>query len=100
MLMKSVDEGPPQLDVVVEVPRGSFRKRGSTGQLDFVSPVSCPFNYVSVPGWLGLEANLLDAVLLVPRPPAGSELRVQAFGAVGMADRGMYDDKLIFSSAP
>jgi inorganic pyrophosphatase len=90
----------PQVDVVVEIPRGSFLKRGSTGQLDFVSPFPCPFNYGSVPGWLGLEGDLLDAVVLGPRLPAGSEVRMQVFGAVGMADRGMYDDKLICSRHP
>jgi inorganic pyrophosphatase len=94
------DQTPPQVDVVVEIPRGSILKRGSTGQLDFVSPIPCPFNYGSVPGWLGLEGDLLDAVVLGPRLRAGSGVRVQAFGAVGMADRGMYDDKLICSRRP
>ena len=91
---------PPQVDVVIEIPRGSFLKRGSSGQLDFVSPVPSPFNYGSVPGWLGLEGDLLDAVVLGPRLRAGTGVKVQAFGAVGMADRGMYDDKLICASRP
>ena len=90
----------PQVDVVVEIPRGSFLKRGSTGQLDFVSPIPCPFNYGSVPGWIGLEGDLLDAVVLGPRLRAGTGVTVRAFGAVGMADRGMYDDKLICASRP
>lgn len=93
-------ETPPTLDVVIEVPRGSFLKRGSTGQLDFVSPFPCPFNYGSVPEWLGLEGDLLDAVVLGRRLPLGGRVRVQAFGAVGMADRGMYDDKLICAKQP
>jgi hypothetical protein len=41
---------PPELDVVIEIPKGSFLKRGSAGQIDFVSPLPCPFNYGSVPG--------------------------------------------------
>lgn len=90
----------PRVEVVVEVPRGSFLKRGSNGQLDFISPVPCPFNYGSVPGWLGLEGDLLDAVVLGPRLRAGTKVRVRAFGAVGMADRGMYDDKLICAFQP
>lgn len=95
MLKETVDLDVSRLDVVIEIPRGSFLKRGSTGQLDFVSPIPCPFNYGSVPGWAGLEGDLLDAVVLGPRLPAGTGVRVRAFGAVGMADRGMYDDKLI-----
>jgi len=90
----------PQVEVMIEIPRGSFLKRGSSGQLDFVSPIPCPFNYGSVPGWIGLEGDLLDAVVLGPRLRAGTGVKVQAFGAVGMADRGMYDDKLICASLP
>jgi inorganic pyrophosphatase len=88
------------VEVVVEIPRGSFLKRGSTGQLDFVSPLPCPFNYGSVPGWIGLEGDLLDAVVLGRRLPAGSGVKVRAVGAIGMADRGMYDDKLICARGP
>lgn len=51
---------------MIEIPRGSFRKRGSTGYIDFVSPLRCPFNYGSAPTHLGLEGNLLDAVVLEP----------------------------------
>ena len=50
---------PPELEVVIEDPRGSFLKRGSTGQVDFVSPLPCPFNYGSVPKYPGLEGDLL-----------------------------------------
>ena len=45
----------PELEVVIEVPRGSFLKRGSTGRVDFVSPLPCPYNYGSVPQYIGLE---------------------------------------------
>src|SRR6476619_8099384 len=55
---------PIELDAVVEVPLGSFLKRGSTGKVDFISPVPCPFNYGSVPQYLGREGDLLDAVVL------------------------------------
>ncbi len=58
---------PPEVEVVVEIPRGSFLKRGSTGHIDFVSPLPCPFNYGSVPAYLGLEGDLLDALVLGPR---------------------------------
>src|SRR3954447_25004428 len=88
---------PPQLEVVIEIPRGSFLKRGSTGHIDFVSPLPCPFNYGSVPTHIGLEGDLLDAVVLGPRLAAGTRIRIPAWGAVTLVDRGMSDDKLICS---
>jgi inorganic pyrophosphatase len=96
------DEGtdPLLVDVIIEVPRGSFLKRGSTGHVDFVSPLPCPFNYGSVPSYLGQEGDLLDAVVLGPRLPFGARTRVRAWGAVTLTDRGMSDDKLICSHSP
>ena len=93
------EPGPlaPELDVVIEVPRGSFVKRGSTGHVDFISPLPCPFNYGSVPAYLGREGDLLDALVLGPRLPLGARVRVKAWGAVILTDRGMTDDKLICS---
>jgi inorganic pyrophosphatase len=85
----------PLIDVVVEIPRGSFLKRGSTGRVDFVSPLRCPFNYGSVPQLIGLEGGLLDALVLGPRLPVGARVRVPAWGAVSQTDRGMMDHKLI-----
>ncbi len=91
---------PPEVEVLIEIPRGSFLKRGSTGHIDFVSPLPCPFNYGSVPTHIGLEGDLLDAVVLGPRLAAGTRVRVAVRGAVTLTDRGMSDDKLICSAAP
>jgi inorganic pyrophosphatase len=91
---------PPEVEVLIEVPRGSFLKRGSTGHVDFVSPLPCPFNYGSVPQYVGLEGDLLDALVLGPRLPLGTRTRVRAWGAVVLTDRGMTDDKLICSRQP
>lgn len=91
---------PSELDVVIEIPRGSFLKRGSTGHIDFVSPLPCPFNYGSVPHYLGQEGDLLDAVVLGPRLRVGTRLKIRAWGAVILTDRGMTDDKLICSGSP
>ena len=88
------------VEVIIEIPRGSFLKRGSTGHIDFVSPLPCPYNYGSVPDLIGLEGDLLDALILGPRIPCGQKVRVPAWGAVGLADRGMYDDKLVCSLSP
>ena len=93
-------ETAPLVDVVIEVPRGSFLKRGSLGHVDFVSPLPCPYNYGSVPTHIGLEGDLLDAVVLGPRLRLGSTARVTAWGAVTLVDRGIADDKLICGVMP
>ena len=80
------------------MPRGSFLKRGSTGRIDFISPLPCPFNYGSVPAYVGLEGDLLDALVLGPRLALGARVRVKAWGAVTLTDRGMCDDKLVCSA--
>ncbi len=88
------------VDVVIEVPRGSFVKRRSTGHIDFFSPLPCPFNYGSVPDYLGLDGDLLDAVVIGPRLPLGAKVRVKAWDAVRLTDGGKTDDKLICSNHP
>lgn len=88
-----------EVEVVIEVPRGSFLKRGSSGRIDFVSPLPCPYNYGAVPTLLGLEGDLLDALVLGPRRRLGTRTRLGAWGAVTLTDRGMSDDKLICSDA-
>jgi inorganic pyrophosphatase len=96
--MSEQTPAPPQVEVVIEIPRGSFLKRGSSGQIDFISPLPCPFNYGSVPQYIGQEGDLLDAVVLGPRLARGTRVRVKAWGAVILTDRGMTDDKLICSN--
>ena len=96
-LADSLSSAPPEVEVVIEVPRGSFLKRGSSGSIDFISPLPCPFNYGAVPTHLGLEGDLLDALVLGPRLRLGTRTRVKAWGAVTFTDRGMSDDKLICS---
>lgn len=91
---------PPVLEIVIEVPRGSFLKRGPSGRVDFVSPLPCPYNYGSVPGVIGLEGDLLDALVLGPRLPYGAHVTLPAWGAVTLMDRGMIDDKLICCPHP
>ena len=94
---RAAQASPPEVEVVIEVPRGSFLKRGSTGRIDFVSPLPCPYNYGAVPTHLGLEGDLLDALVLGPRRRYGARMRIRAWGAVTLTDRGMCDDKLICS---
>ena len=98
--LSRVSREPRRVEVRIEIPKGSFLKVGSDGTLDFLSPLPCPFNYGSVPDMLGLEGDLLDAVVLGPRLPRGSSVEVDVLAAVGLFDRGLYDDKLICSSWP
>jgi inorganic pyrophosphatase len=65
--------------------------------VDFVSPLPCPFNYGSVPRYIGLEGDLLDAVVLGKRLRRGTRIKVRAWGAIALTDRGMTDHKLICS---
>ncbi len=88
-------EEPVELEIVIEIPRGSFLKRGSTDRIDFISPLPCPFNYGAVPAYLGRDNDLLDALVLGPRLARGTRLRTFAWGAVTLTDRGMSDDKLV-----
>lgn len=94
------DDEAPEFEVVIEVPRGGFVKRGSSLEVDFVSPLPCPYNYGAVPAYIGMEGDLLDALVLGPRLAFGTTLRVKAWGAVTLTDRGMSDDKLICSAHP
>ena len=90
----------PKVEVVIEIPRGSFLKRGRTESVDFISPFPCPFNYGSIEDYIGGDGDLLDAVVLGPRLSRGKTATVIAYGAIGLTDRGMYDDKLICSTKP
>lgn len=91
---------PPSVEVVIEIPRGSFLKRDSFGHVDFVSPFPCPYNYGSIHQYIGGEGDFLDAVVLGPRLAAGTRVQVNAYGAVGLSERYMSDDKLICSKVP
>lgn len=90
----------PLVDVIIETPRGSFLKRGSTGKPDFISPLPCPFNYGSIPAYIGSDGDFLDAVVLGPRLPFGTSISVYAWGAIGMIDGGIYEDKVICAHKP
>ena len=90
----------PRVEVTIEIPRWSFLKRGTRGYVDFVSPFPCPFNYGSIYAHVGGDGDLLDAVVLGPRLSRGERVEVDAHGAVGFTDRGIYDDKMICSHRP
>jgi inorganic pyrophosphatase len=91
---------PEELEVVVEVPRGSFIKRRDDGSVDFVSPVPCPFNYGSVPDTRSGDGDRLDALVLGPRLGRGARVRVKVVARVRFTDAGQDDPKLICSDRP
>lgn len=91
---------PPELDVVIEIPRGGFLKRGSSGHVVLRFAPALPVQLRLCAAYVGLEGDRLDTVVRGPRLALGSRVRVKAWGAVMLTDRGMADDKLICSDQP
>ena len=91
---------PQELDVVVDVPRGSFIKRDDRGQVDFISPVPCPFNYGHVPNTRAADGEAFDAVVLGSALPVGAATRVTVQGQIGFVDAGQDDPKWICARSP
>lgn len=90
-------ETPVRVEVVVEVPRLGHVKRTASGEVDFVSPVPCPFNYGCVPDHPSGDGDPLDAVLLGPTRRPGHRQEVPVWGVVRFVDAGQADDKLVCS---
>ena len=88
------------VEVLIEVPRGSFVKRDAAGSFEFLSPLPCPFNYGSVSNLPAADGDALDAVILGPRLPAGQRLNISVRAVVRFTDDGRPDDKLICAAEP
>jgi hypothetical protein len=56
-LFQQRDKVPGFVDIVVEVPKGSFVKRLPDGAVDYVGPMPSPFNYGSVPAIPAPDGN-------------------------------------------
>lgn len=91
---------PQFVEVVVEVPRGSFVKRGPSGDVDFVGPLPCPFNYGSVPSILAPDGDPLDAIVLGPTLPYGHAATWRVCGMLKFVDAGAIDNKLVCLQGP
>jgi len=89
-----------EVEVVVEVPRGSRVKRAADGSVDFVSPWPSPFNYGSVPDHPSADGEPLDALILGQALPVGHRARWPVHGVVRFVDQDLPDDKLICSASP
>lgn len=85
----------PAIEVLIEVPRGSFVKRDAGGRIEFLSPLPCPFNYGSVPSRPAADGDALDALVLGPQLALGQRVQTKVRGMVAFIDAGQQDDKLI-----
>jgi inorganic pyrophosphatase len=100
LLLKTGIENAITLEAVIEIPRGSFLKRTSSGSVDFVSFFPCPFNYGSADAYPAPDGDSLDVVVLGPRVRRGTRMTVRVIGAVRLIDRGVSDDKVICGDRP
>lgn len=98
--MSSIGAIGDEVEVVIEVPRGSFTKRRPDGRVHFVSPFPSPFNYGSVPDTRSPDGDPLDAIVLGPRRSRGERLRGRVRGVVRFIDHGVADPKLVVSASP
>jgi inorganic pyrophosphatase len=88
------------LEVVIDVPRGSFVKRDDDGRVDYLSPLPCPFNYGSVPDTISGDGDRLDALVLGARLPRGARITLPARALVRFVDAGQSDPKYICGQGP
>jgi len=102
MASSALPAPPPCVRVRVEVPRGSFAKRSAHGEVEFLSPVPCPFHYGSVIDVMGADGDAQDALILGARGPCprGSVHEVPVVACVHFVDDGVPDDKWVCSEAP
>ncbi len=91
---------PREPEVLIECPRFSFVKRRADGEVDFVSPLPCPYNYGCIPGMDSGDGDPLDVVVLGPRLPRGERRRMTVVGVIGFLDAGCGDPKVICSAQP
>lgn len=91
------------IDVVVEVPRGSGNKYEAdrrTGAISLDRPLSpalrFPTDYGYVPGTMGQDGDPLDAIVLLEEPAfPGCHVRCRAIGLFRMEDEAGPDCKLL-----
>ncbi len=88
------------VDVVIEVPRGGFVKRGADGGVDFVSPLPCPFAYGSAPDYAAEDGDPADVVVLGEGLPRGARVRRPVVATVAFLDAGLRDDKWVCRAGP
>jgi inorganic pyrophosphatase len=91
---------PEMLEVVVEIPKFTHRKRRADGTIDFVSPVPSPFNYGSVLGSLAGDGDPEDVIILGPKLALGTRAQMVVRGRIQFTDAGVTDDKWVVGMWP
>ena len=81
----------------IETPKWGFLKKDSLGQVEFLSPLPCPFNYGSLIGYSAKDGDWTDGILLGSRRKFGERVPATLVGVVHFIDKGQPDDKWIFS---
>lgn len=84
----------------IEIPKGGRLKRGALGEIEFLSPFACPYNYGSVPGTRGEDGDPEDVLVLGPRLKCGAEGEAKVWGQVRFTDAGVADPKWICGDRP
>jgi inorganic pyrophosphatase len=94
---------PNDLQVVIEIPAGSFTKYEIDADTGHVivdryqsMPVVYPANYGSIPSSKGGDGDPLDALVITREPVVpGAFIRTRPIGVLKMIDGGEVDDKVI-----
>ena len=86
-----------QQTILIETSRGSFVKRNEKGQIDYVSPLPCPFHYGCLPGLDGGDGDPLDAIWFGPTP-VNDRVKGIVIGVVRFRDNGAVDDKWVLTN--
>ena len=83
--------------ICIEVPKWGMIKRNEKGNIDYISPIPCPFNYGSVENIQGDDGDLQDAILLGEKKKFRFRGTYKLLGKIYFIDQGRYDHKWIFS---
>lgn len=85
-----------QQTILIETPKGSFVKRNEHGQIDYVSPIPCPFHYGCLRGLDGGDGDPMDGLWFGETPKSDQVVGV-VIGVVRFRDKGSVDDKWILT---
>ena len=84
--------------ICIEVSKWGMIKWNEKGNIDYISPIPCPFNYGSVKNIMGDDGDLQDAILLGDKKEVRFCGKYKLIGKVYFIDQGRQDHKWIFSA--
>ena len=88
----------PVYSICIEVSKWGMIKWNEKGNIDYISPIPCPFNYGSVKNITGDDGDLQDAILLGDKKEVRFCGKYKLIGKVYFIDQGRQDHKWIFSA--